>query len=258
MLPGRRHRIGHHHDHRRQRRRRYLHHHPHRSGRRSNVTDTGASGNDQLTDNSSAAGPETIGISDTQVTRSGAAALTYSGLEVLAVKGTPAADTINITKTNAATATTVSAGTGLDIFGAIDLTQIGAAGLTIHAGGNGESLTLNTTTAGTVSVTGTTVQRSGNGQLSYDGLGQPHRQRHLRRRHLQSHRHRQRRHDHHRRQRRRRYLHDHPHRPGRRTRTSPTPAPADQINSPIPAPLQAPRPSASAIPKSPAPAAPRR
>ena len=32
------------------------------------------------------------------------------------------------------------------------------------------SLTLNTTTAGTVTVTGTTVQRTGNGQLTYDGL----------------------------------------------------------------------------------------
>ena len=136
-----------------------------------NISDTGATGNDQLTDNSSAAGPETIGISDTQVTRSGGSqTLTYSGLESLIVNGTPVADTINVTKTAAGTATTINAGTGLDIFGAIDLTQIGAAGLTIHAGSNGESLTLNTTTAGTVTVTGTTVQRTGNGQLTYDGL----------------------------------------------------------------------------------------
>ena len=136
-----------------------------------NVTDTGGIGIDQLTDSSTAAGPETIGISDTQVTRSGGSqTLTYSGLETLIVNGTPAADTINVTKTAAGTATTVNAGTGFDIFGAIDLTQIGAAGLTIHAGGNGESLTLNTTTAGTVTVTGTTVQRTGNGAITYDGL----------------------------------------------------------------------------------------
>ncbi len=133
--------------------------------------DSGASGSDQLTDSSTAPGPETIGLSDTQVTRSGGSAtLTYSGLEQLTVNGTNAGDTINVTKTNANTATIVNAGSGLDTFGAIDLTQIGAAGLTLHAGGNGESLTLNTTTAGTVAVSGTAVQRSGNGPVNYDGL----------------------------------------------------------------------------------------
>ncbi len=136
-----------------------------------NVSDTGPTGSDQLTDSSSSAGPETIGISDTQVTRSGgSAALSYSGLEQLTVNGTNGGDTINVTKTAAGTATIVNAGSGLDTFGAIDLTQIGAAGLTLHAGGNGEALTLNTTTAGTVSVSGTAVQRSGNGAVNYDGL----------------------------------------------------------------------------------------
>ncbi len=136
-----------------------------------NVSDTGPTGSDQLSDSSTAPGPETIGLSDTQVTRSGGSAtLTYSGLEQLTVNGTNAGDTINVTKTNANTATIVNAGSGLDTFGAIDLTQIGAAGLTLHAGGNGESLTLNTTTAGTVSVSGAAVQRSGNGPVNYDGL----------------------------------------------------------------------------------------
>ncbi len=218
-----------------------------------NVSDTGPTGSDQLTDSSSSAGPETIGISDTQVTRSGgSAALSYSGLEQLTVNGTNGGDTINVTKTAAGTATIVNAGSGLDTFGAIDLTQIGAAGLTLHAGGNGEALTLNTTTAGTVSVSGTAVQHAGNGAVNYDGLASllingssgptPFRSPAL------------------------------PPRPPSTARTaaittpsptpawpprstSPTPAPPAAINSPTVLHQPAPRPSVSPTPKSPAPAA---
>ena len=53
------------------------------------------------------------------------------------VNGTDGGDTINVSKTAAGTATTVQAGSGTDLFGNIDLTQIGTAGLTLHAGGNG-------------------------------------------------------------------------------------------------------------------------
>jgi hypothetical protein len=135
-----------------------------------NVSDSGLTGTDTLQLISSGAGPETIGISDSSVSRSSGPAVGYSGLEQLTVNGTNGGDTINVSKTNSTTATIVNAGSGLDLFGNIDLTQIGAAGLTIHAGGNGEALTLNTTTTGTVSVSGTQVQRSGNGAVTYDGL----------------------------------------------------------------------------------------
>src|SRR5262249_10762586 len=97
-------------------------------------------------------------------------AVAYDGLATLNINGTTGIDTFNVASTAAGTATTINANTGLDVFGAIDLTQIGAAGLTIHCGGNGGNLTLNTTTAGTVNVSATQVQRNGNGAVAYDGL----------------------------------------------------------------------------------------
>ncbi len=118
---------------------------------------------------------ETIGVSSTQVTRSGSFAIAYSGLENLIVIGTALADTINVTSTAAATATTINSDPLLtdvatDIFAAIDLTTIGAAGLAINAGGDGEALVLNATTAGTVSISNAVVQRNGNGPINYQGI----------------------------------------------------------------------------------------
>src|SRR5439155_9764292 len=86
---------------------------------------------------------ETIGVSASQVTRSDGGPVSYSGLANLTVNGTSQADTINVTGTAAGTATMVNAGGGLDTFGAIDQTKVGAAGLTINGGGQGEALTLN-------------------------------------------------------------------------------------------------------------------
>jgi hypothetical protein len=139
------------------------------------VSDTGAVGTDQLTSSTASAVGETIGVSSTQVTRSGSQAITYSGIENLTVVGTALADTINVGSTAAATATTINADPLLtdvatDIFAPIDMTTIGAAGLSINAGGDGESLVLNTTTAGTVAISNTTVQRSGNGPINYQGI----------------------------------------------------------------------------------------
>ncbi len=177
------------------------------------VADTGLSGTDSLQLTSTGPGPETIGISDVSVSRSSGPAVGYSGLEQLTVNGTNAGDTINVTKTNANTATIVNAGSGLDTFGAIDLTQIGAAGLTLHAGGNGESLTLNTTTAGTVECLRRRRAALRQRPRELRRSEQFEHQRLQRRRHLpgQFHFHP----DHPRRQRRRRYLYHHPHRPGR-------------------------------------------
>jgi hypothetical protein len=135
-----------------------------------NVADTGASGSDSLFLTTTAAGPETIGVSSTSVSRSTGATVGYSGLESLQVDGSAAGDTITATSTETATATTINTGGGTDVFTAIDLTTIGGAGLTINAGGNGESLTLEVTTVGTVDVSSTAVQRSGNGVVNYTGL----------------------------------------------------------------------------------------
>ena len=97
------------------------------------VSDSGASGMDQLTSTTASAVAETIGVSSTQVTRTGSKPITYSGLESLTVVGTPLADTINVASTAAATATTINADPlstdlGTDVFGPIDLTTIGTAG----------------------------------------------------------------------------------------------------------------------------------
>ena len=104
-----------------------------------------------------------VGVTSLQVQRSGNGAVSYSGFANLTVNGTTGPDTFNIASTADSTATTINASAGVDLFGDIDLTQIGAAGLALNAGGNGESVVLNTTTAGIVGVASSQVQRSGNG-----------------------------------------------------------------------------------------------
>src|SRR5262245_48902083 len=68
------------------------------------VSDTGTTGTDTFTSKSSAAVPETIGISAVAVTRSSGGTITYSGQESLVVTGSSAADLITVTGTSAATA----------------------------------------------------------------------------------------------------------------------------------------------------------
>src|SRR5262249_25688000 len=94
----------------------------------------------------------------------------YSGLANLEINTLGGLDTVNVASTASNTATTIDSGSSLDQFGAIDLTTIGAAGLTIAAGGNGESLTLNTTTAGFVTLSNQQVERAGNGAVKYSGF----------------------------------------------------------------------------------------
>jgi len=98
-----------------------------------------------LTLNTAAAGPETITIDATQVSRTGSQTITYAGgtgIETLTVNGSAAADTINVTATAAAVAVTVD---GLGAGDAYTVTQsaVGAAGLSISdTGGAGtDSLT---------------------------------------------------------------------------------------------------------------------
>src|SRR5213076_2197015 len=81
------------------------------------------------------------------------------------------ADTINIASTAAGLATTVNAGGGLDTFAAIDQTAIGAAGLTVNGGGQGEALTLNGSSAAeTIGVSASRVTRSSGGPVTYAAL----------------------------------------------------------------------------------------
>ncbi len=123
---------------------------------------------ESLTLNTTTAG--TVNVSGTQVQRTGNGAVIYTGLANLIVNGTSGTDILNVLSTATNTATTINAGSGFDVFGAIDLTTIAAAGLTVNAGGDGELLTLNTTTAGTVTISNSLVQRTGNGTVSYTGV----------------------------------------------------------------------------------------
>jgi Ca2+-binding RTX toxin-like protein len=112
----------------------------------------------------------TVGVTASQVQRTGNGAVSYSGFAALTVNGTAGADTFNVASTADATATTINAGSGLDVFGDIDLTQMGGAGLTLNAGNDGESIAMNTTMVGTVGVTSSQVQRFGNGAATYSGF----------------------------------------------------------------------------------------
>ncbi|HEY2761805.1 MAG TPA: hypothetical protein VGI75_13710, partial [Pirellulales bacterium] len=134
------------------------------------VNDTGLTGADSLQLGTTSAGPETINVSSLNVGRSSHPTVGYTGIESLNIDGAAAADTINVASTAAGTQTTINAGTGLDTLGNIDLTSIGAAGLTINTGGDGESLIANAATAGTLSISSTQIQRTGNGAITYNGL----------------------------------------------------------------------------------------
>ncbi len=71
-----------------------------------NISDSGASGTDVVTSNTANAGPETIGVTPTQVTRTASGTIAYSGIETLNVNGsngstgvfpTLTGDTFNVT-----------------------------------------------------------------------------------------------------------------------------------------------------------------
>src|SRR5205823_3382947 len=136
------------------------------------TVDGGGQAGDALTlnDQQSPAG-HTYGVSAAGVTRDGTSVLNFSGFASLILNASNQADTINIASTAAGMATTVNAGGGLDTFGAIDQTTIGAAGLTVNGGGQGEALTLNGgAVAETIGISATQVTRSDGGPVSYSGL----------------------------------------------------------------------------------------
>src|SRR5206468_2979377 len=124
------------------------------------TVDGGGQAGDALTlnDQQSPSG-HTYGVSAAGVTRDGTSVLNFSGFAGLTLNASNQADTINIASTASGLATTVNGDGGLDTFGAIDQTTIGAAGLTVDGGGQGEALTIGSTASGpeTITVTGTQV-----------------------------------------------------------------------------------------------------
>ncbi len=111
------------------------------------VTDSGGSGSDELDSSTTAAGPEQIGVSDTQITRDGGEpTIDYSGIEALNVSGTGSGDTL--------TYTTASLGGETITVDGLQVTRSGGeASLTISAIDN---LMVEGTAAGdTINITGT-------------------------------------------------------------------------------------------------------
>jgi hypothetical protein len=137
-----------------------------------NVSDTGSTGTDSLSINSTAAGPETIGIASTQITRSLSNTIIYSGQETLIVTGTGSSDTINVTSTAAGSATLVDALDGGD---SVTVTQsaVGPASLQVADSGTTgvDTLISNTASVGpeAIGISSTEVTRSSGGPVSYSG-----------------------------------------------------------------------------------------
>ena len=121
------------------------------------VSDTGGAGTDTITSSTLAAGGESIGVSDTQITRSGGEqTITYSGIEALIVSGTAGVDTL--------TSTTSAAGGEI----------IGVTSSTVTRNGGEASLTYslieNLTVNGTAGVDTFNVTGSPSGTTILDGL----------------------------------------------------------------------------------------
>src|SRR5205823_6168299 len=136
------------------------------------TVDGGGQAGDALTlnDQQSPSG-HTYGVSAAAITRDGTSVLNFSGFASLTLNTSDQADAINIAGTAASLATTGNAGGGLDTFGAIDQTTIGAAGLTVNGGGQGEALTLNGGAAAeTIGISASQVTRSSGGPVTYAGL----------------------------------------------------------------------------------------
>ena len=159
------------------------------------LPDSGTSGNDNVTITSTRSAAETVTISSTQVTRSSAGTITYSGLESLEVDTGSGNDNVTISSTSAG-GTTVNTGSGTDTISATGT----AAGTSLYldggAGGDTYSVTQSATmgniflgdsgssgfdmaTVGTISSTGETVDitstqvtRTGDGTFNYSGLEQ--------------------------------------------------------------------------------------
>ena len=135
------------------------------------VADTGLIGNDTLQLMSSGAGPETIGVSASSVSRSSGATVNYSGVEDLSVTGTAAADTFTVTGSPSGTTTLDGLGGG-DSY-TITQNLLGGALTVSDSGASGtDTLTSQSTAAGpeTIGVTSSTVSRTASPLLTYSGV----------------------------------------------------------------------------------------
>jgi Ca2+-binding RTX toxin-like protein len=145
---------------------------------------SGDAGLDKLTlaDQGTAAG-QTYTINSTEVSRSGAAAVSFSTMEGLVVNGSAGDDTIAVQSTLATTPVTVNAGPGDDtvnvgrtrIVGGFPVQVVttldGIQGaLTVNGGDGSDKINLNdtgTSAAESYSITATTVARSGAATITY-------------------------------------------------------------------------------------------
>ena len=137
------------------------------------VTDTGGAGTDQLVSTSAAAGGETIGVTGSQVTRSGGVqTISYSGIETLNVSGTAGVDTFNVTGSPSGTTTLDGLASG-DTYNVTQSALGGALTVSDTGGGVGDQLFSTTAAAGgeSIGVSDTQITRSGGEPtITYSGI----------------------------------------------------------------------------------------
>ena len=123
-----------------------------------------------LSSTSLAAGGENIGITNSQLTRTGSQTIGYSGIENLTVTGTAGSDTFTVTTTP--TGTTVLDGQGSD--DKYNVTQSALGGpLTINdtGGTGGDQLTSSSSAVGEViGITSSQITRSSSQTITYGGI----------------------------------------------------------------------------------------
>src|SRR5262249_21785990 len=112
------------------------------------VSDSGGAGTDILTSTTNFAGPETIRVTNNQVTPSGGEpTITYSGIENLNVNGTAGDDTFNVTGSPSGTTTLDGLGSG-DTYNITQSALGGPLSITDSGGAGTDILTSTTNFAG--------------------------------------------------------------------------------------------------------------
>ena len=134
------------------------------------INDSGANGTDLLSSTSLAAGGENIGITNSQITRSGSQTIGYTGIENLTVTGTAGSDTFSVTTTP--TGATMLDGKGNDDTYLVTQNALGGP-LTINdtGGTSGDQLTSSSSGSGeTIGITNSQITRSGSQTIGYSGI----------------------------------------------------------------------------------------
>ena len=134
------------------------------------ISDSGGSGTDLLSSTSLAGGGESIGITSSQVIRSGSQTISYTGIENLTVTGTAGSDTFMVTTTP--TGSTMLDGQGNDDTYLVAQNTLGGP-LSINdtGGTNGDQLTSNSSAVGEViGITSSQITRSSSPTIIYSGI----------------------------------------------------------------------------------------